>query len=41
MKIDFEKAYDTVSWVFLEKVLIGRGFAHKWINWVMHTVKGG
>ena len=41
MKIDFEKAYDRVSWVFLEKVLIGRGFPHKWINWVMRTIKGG
>ena len=40
MKIDFEKAYDRVSWVFLEKVLIGRGFPQKWINWVMQTVKG-
>jgi hypothetical protein len=29
MKIDFEKAYDRVSWVFLKKVLIGRGFPQK------------
>ena len=41
MKIDFEKAYDRVNWVFLEKVLIGKGFPQKWINWVMQTVKGG
>jgi len=41
MKIDFEKAYDRVSLAFLEKVLIGRGFPHKWINWVMRTIKGG
>ena len=41
IKIDFEKAYDRVSWVFLEKVLIGRGFRQKWINWVTQIVKGG
>ena len=41
MKIDFEKAYDRVNWVFLEKVLIGKAFPQKWINWVMQTVNGG
>lgn len=41
LKIDFEKAYDRVSWSFLEKVLIGRGFAQRWIDWVMQTVREG
>ena len=41
LKIDFEKAYDRVSWSFLEHTLVGRGFPQKWISWVMQTVKGG
>ena len=41
LKIDFEKAYDRVRWDFLEKVMKGKGFPSKWINWVMSTVRGG
>lgn len=41
MKIDFEKAYDRVNWLFLEQVMRGRGFPSQWINWVMSTVRGG
>jgi hypothetical protein len=41
LKINFEKAYDRVRWDFLEKVMQGRNFPNKWINWVMSTVKGG
>jgi len=41
LKIDFEKAYDKVRWDFLEKVLVGKGFPAKWINWVMQSVQGG
>lgn len=40
LKIDFEKAYNRVSWAFLEQVLTGRVFPEKWIGWVMQTVKG-
>jgi hypothetical protein len=41
LKIDFEKAYDRVRWVFLEQVMIGRNFHPKWISWIMDTVRGG
>jgi hypothetical protein len=41
LKIDFEKAYDRVRWDFLEKVMRGRGFPNKWIEWVMSTVREG
>lgn len=41
LKIDFEKAYDRVSWDFLEQVMSGKGFPHLWISWVMQTVRGG
>ena len=35
MKLDYEKAYDRVSWSFLEEMLISRGFGEKWVKWVM------
>nr|GFB53481.1 putative RNA-directed DNA polymerase, eukaryota, reverse transcriptase zinc-binding domain protein [Tanacetum cinerariifolium] len=33
-KIDFEKAFDTVSWDFLFRVMHFLGFSDKWINWI-------
>lgn len=30
-KVDFEKAYDSVSWSFLEYMLGRFGFAERWI----------
>lgn len=41
LKLDYEKAYDRVSWSFLEKMLLSRGFGGKWVSWVMKLVKGG
>lgn len=35
MKIDLRKAYDMVSWEFLEVVLRGYGFPDRFINLVM------
>ncbi|XP_022030689.1 uncharacterized protein LOC110931611 [Helianthus annuus] len=37
-KIDIQKAYDTVSWSFLESILKKFGFHHKMINWIMTCV---
>ncbi|KAJ9678120.1 hypothetical protein PVL29_022881 [Vitis rotundifolia] len=33
-KIDFEKAYDHVSWDFLDHVLEMKGFSHRWRKWM-------
>lgn len=41
LKLDYEKAYDRVSWSFLEDMLISRGFGTIWTSWVMKAVKGG
>jgi len=35
LKLDFAKAFDIVSWVGLQKVLLARGFDQRWISWMM------
>jgi hypothetical protein len=34
LKLDFEKAYDKVSWTFLFQTLCMKGFSSKWIFWI-------
>jgi hypothetical protein len=41
MKLDFEKAYDKVSWPFLMEVLERNFFPLKWIELIQHAVTGG
>nr|XP_020149437.1 uncharacterized protein LOC109734646 [Aegilops tauschii subsp. strangulata] len=38
LKIDFHKAYDTVSWSFLREVLLRKGFDDRWITRVMQMM---
>ena len=33
-KVDFEKAYDSVSWAFLDYMLQRMGFCPKWRQWI-------
>ncbi|GJV12047.1 putative RNA-directed DNA polymerase, eukaryota, reverse transcriptase zinc-binding domain protein [Tanacetum coccineum] len=33
-KVDFEKAYDTISWKFLDHMLLSLGFGSKWRRWI-------
>ncbi|KAL5537962.1 hypothetical protein UlMin_044095 [Ulmus minor] len=35
LKIDLQKAYDRLSWRFLETVLRAFGFHPRWIHWIM------
>jgi hypothetical protein len=35
LKLDFAKAFDTVSWVGLQSVLQARRLQPKWIRWMM------
>jgi hypothetical protein len=34
LKLDFRKAFDTVSWDCLHHTLVTRGFDQKWISWM-------
>jgi hypothetical protein len=33
-KVDFERAYDTISWQFLDRMMIKMGFAEGWLKWI-------
>ena len=34
VKVDFEKAYDSVNWKFLYYMLGRLGFSYVWVNWI-------
>jgi Reverse transcriptase (RNA-dependent DNA polymerase) len=34
LKLDFSKAFDSVNWDFLLKVMCVRGFLIRWVNWI-------
>ena len=40
-KIDFEKAYDSINWGFVEEVLTRKGVDPRFRAWVMSTIRGG
>jgi hypothetical protein len=40
-KVDFEKAYDSVDWGFLDYMLHRFGFCEKWIDWIQACVFAG
>ncbi|MCI14026.1 RNA-directed DNA polymerase (Reverse transcriptase) [Trifolium medium] len=40
-KVDFEKAYDSVDWSFLEYMLERFGFCVKWREWIRACVFAG
>jgi hypothetical protein len=37
-KVDFERAYDTVSWNFLDYMMARMGFAAVWRGWIKACV---
>ncbi|XP_028186376.1 uncharacterized protein LOC114373014 [Glycine soja] len=38
-KVDYEKAYDSVSWEFLTYMMSRMGFCSKWIKWIEGCLK--
>ncbi|GJS70212.1 RNA-directed DNA polymerase, eukaryota [Tanacetum coccineum] len=38
-KVDFEKAYDSVRWDFLDDILNFFGFGEKWCNWIQSCLR--
>ena len=38
-KVDYEKAYDSVSWDFLLYMLRRMGFCSRWIHWIEECLK--
>jgi hypothetical protein len=41
IKLDYEKAYDRVSWECLFEILESRGFSSSWIKWIERIIKQG
>ena len=41
LKVDFEKAYDSVDWGFLEYMMRRVGICDKWVRWMKACVFGG
>jgi len=41
LKLDFEKAYDKVSWSFVQQTLIMKGFSPIWCNWIEQVMSRG
>lgn len=41
LKFDFDRPYDNVHWDFLEEVLVLKGFANKWIQWMKKALQLG
>lgn len=39
LKVDFTKAFDSVSWSFLREVTIARGFPLRWTCWIENLLK--
>jgi hypothetical protein len=40
-KIDFEKEYDKVKWLFVQKVLEMKGFSNQWCKCIDSIIQGG
>eukprot|EP00253_Pinus_taeda_P021995 PITA_21995 len=35
LKLDLSKAFDKLSWTYIQKILNAFGFSHMWVRWIM------
>lgn len=38
LKLDLAKAFDSLSWMYIERVLMDFGFAAPWARWIMSLI---
>lgn len=38
LKLDLSKAFDSLSWAYIQKVLLAFGFAHSWVRWIFNLL---
>lgn len=38
LKIDLYKAFDKLSWIYIQKMLSAFGFSPPWVRWVMSLI---
>jgi len=38
LKLDLSKAFDSLSWAYIQKILIAFGFAHSWVRWIYNML---
>lgn len=38
LKIDLSKAFDKLSWMYIQKMLTAFGFSHAWVRWVISLI---
>ncbi|GJV81161.1 putative RNA-directed DNA polymerase, eukaryota, reverse transcriptase zinc-binding domain protein [Tanacetum coccineum] len=38
-KVDFEKAFDSISWKYLDFILNSLGFGNKWHSWIRECLR--
>jgi hypothetical protein len=41
LKLDFEKAFDSLEHEFILQVLLHNGFGPRWINWIRDILRSG
>ncbi|GKC39819.1 putative RNA-directed DNA polymerase, eukaryota, reverse transcriptase zinc-binding domain protein [Tanacetum coccineum] len=39
LKVDFEKAFDSLNWSFLDSIMSQMGFSNKWRKWIEACLK--
>lgn len=39
LKLIFEKAYDSISWDYLDKTMVFMGFSDRWRMWISELFK--